>query len=408
MKTTSIITKIVATVLVACFALCVFAGCGGSNSAAMTLTKDGKTYIISEAELGLIMKIRKLDYCCQLLVTREKDTPALWAEYANDEKTETYGQMYTNQIHLQAKSILAEKYLFDLYGLEISKDTLDGFKTSAKSAATNYGGKGAYKQYFGYTAEQYYDTYMPMVERSEAVVDYLYGENGAEKVTAEEKDTYFNENYVAYQFIMLDMTNSVKVDEEGNRVLKTSEDKDGNVTTLDQYETVTMTEEEKAEKQLLSKLILTELEKGASFEELIKKYSDDYASVKYIDGAFALKDGTFINATVTQAIEDLEIGEITPEAISVSSDAYQYIVKRVDLKAGAYEDEAYADLFEGFEDNVKYAKYEEKLNAILEEIIIDTTVTEKYTIENTFLSPYADDYYAQMYSQYLNSLTGNK
>ena len=310
MKTTSIITKIVATVLVACFALCILVGCGDSGSAAMTLTKDGKTYTISTAELGLLMKIRKLDYCCQLYITTSIDTPELWADYADDEQTQTYGQFYTNQIHLQAQSILAEKYLFDLYGLELSKDTLDGFKTSAKTAAANYGGKGTYKQYFGYTAEQYYDMYMPMVERSEAIVEYLYGENGAEKVTAEEKETYFTENYVAYQFIMITMTNSVKVDENGDRVRKTSTDADGNVTILDEYETVTMTEEEKADKQLLAKLILTELEKGASFEELVMKYSDDYASVKYIDGAYAIKDGTFINATVTQAIEGLEIGEV--------------------------------------------------------------------------------------------------
>lgn len=407
MKTTSIITKIVATALALCFALCVLVGCGGSNSAAMTLTKDGKTYVITEAELGLLMKIRKLDYCCQLYITTSVDTPELWADYADDEQTQTYGQFYTSQIHLQTQSILAEKYLFDLYGLELSKDTLDGFKTSAKTAAANYGGKGAYKQYFGYTAEQYYDTYMPMVERSEALVEYLYGENGVEKVTADEKETYFNDNYVAYQFIMLDMTTGVKVDENGDRVRKTDTDEDGNEILLDEYETVTMTEDEKAEKQLLAKLILTELEKGASFEELVMKYSDDYASVKYIDGAYALKDGTFINATVTQAIEGLEIGEVTPEAISVSSDAYQYIVKRVELVEGAYENDTYADLFEDFEDTVKFAKYEEKLNAILEEIVVDTTVTAKYTIEDTFLSPYADDYYAQIYSQYISSLTGS-
>ena len=164
---------------------------------------------------------------------------------------------------------------------------------------------------------------------------------------------------------------------------------------------------EKADKQLLAKLIYTELEKGTSFEELVIKYSDDYASVKYIDGAYASKEGTFINATVTDAIKDLAVGEYTKDAISVSSDAYQYIVKRVELVESAYDSDTYADIFEGFEDTVKYAKYEEKLNAILEEIVIDTTVTAKYTIEDTFLSSYADDYYAQVYSQYLSSLTGN-
>ncbi len=404
MKTRNLIFKLIATVLAVCFMTGVLASCGASGKAAMTLTKDGKTYTITAEELDLLMKVKKLDYCCQMLVRKSIDTPDLWARKVDDtdENSQTFDEYYTEIIQKQAKSALAEKYLFDLCGLEISEDTLATYKTNAKTAATYYGGKGAYKQYFGYTATQYYDLYMPMVERSQAVVDYLYGENGTDKVTEEEKATYFTDNYVGYQFIMLDMNNAVVRDEDGNRVVATELDDEGNETALDEYETEALSDEDKATKQLLAKTILLELENGASFESMIDLYSDEYYSVEFTDGMFVLKDETFVSVDVTEAIKDLEIGEYTTEAISVSSGAYQYIVKKVALKEGAYNDEKYADLFSEYEDDVMYEKYEAFLDSIIAEIIVDEDVASQYTMANTYLSDYADDYY----SQYLSSLYG--
>ena len=291
-----------------------------------------------------------------------------------------------------------EKYLFDIYGLTISEDTIDGYKSNINTQNELYGGRGAYKQYFGYTAADYYNIYMMMVSRSEAVSDFLCGENGEYAVTDEDLETYYTENYVGYQFIMLDMENKVVRDEDGNRVIATEEDDEGNEVETEAYETEELTTEEKEEKQTLGQLILDELADGASFEDMIAEYSDAYYSVEFPEGMFVLKDGTFINSTVTAEIEDLEIGEYTDEVISVNSDRYQYIIKRVELKPNVYEDEKYLELFEDYEDTVMLDKYENYIETFFDQITVDTAIAAEYTMQDTFLSTYADLYYQQYWA----------
>ncbi len=368
-------------------------------AAVLPVTKDGKTYTISTDEFSLLMKIKKLDICCSMLVTRSRDTASYWATTTDD--GETYEEYYKNLILEQTKSILVEKYLFDVNGLSISSDKLAGYKSNIKTQNTYYGGKGAYKQYFGYTAADYYNIYMMMVARSEAVVDFLFGENGSQKLTAEDLETYYKENYVGYQFIMLDMENKVKLDEEGNRIIAKEEDSEGNEVDSDSYETEALTDEEKETKQTLVQAILDELAEGASFEDMIAKYSDAYYSVEFPEGMFVLKDGTFLSTTITEKIKDLEIGEYTEEAIE--SNKCQYIVKRVELKDKVYEDEKYLELFEEYEDTVKYDKYENYIETFFDDITVDEAVAAEYTVADTYLSKYADLYYQQWWSSYLSS-----
>ena len=398
MKKGSLILRLLAAALVACLIISAFAACGSAKTL-MSVTKDGKTYTISTDEFSLLMKIKKLDICCSMLVTRSRDTASYWATTTDD--GETYEEYYKNLILEQTKSILVEKYLFDVNGLSISSDKLAGYKSNIKTQNTYYGGKGAYKQYFGYTAADYYNIYMMMVARTEAVVDFLFGENGSQKLTAEDLETYYKENYVGYQFIMLDMENKVKLDEEGNRIIAKEEDSEGNEVDSDSYETEALTDEEKETKQTLVQAILDELAEGASFEDMIAKYSDAYYSVEFPEGMFVLKDGTFLSTTITEKIKDLEIGEYTEEAIE--SNKCQYIVKRVELKDKVYEDEKYLELFEEYEDTVKYDKYENYIETFFDDITVDEAVAAEYTVADTYLSKYADLYYQQWWSSYLSS-----
>ena len=398
MKKGSLILRLLAAALVACLIISAFAACGSAKTL-MSVTKDGKTYTISTDEFSLLMKIKKLDICCSMLVTRSRDTASYWATTTDD--GETYEEYYKNLILEQTKSILVEKYLFDVNGLSISSDKLAGYKSNIKTQNTYYGGKGAYKQYFGYTAADYYNIYMMMVARSEAVVDFLFGENGSQKLTAEDLETYYKENYVGYQFIMLDMENKVKLDEEGNRIIAKEEDSEGNEVDSDSYETEALTDEEKETKQTLVQAILDELAEGASCEDMIAKYSDAYYSVEFPEGMFVLKDGTFLSTTITEKIKDLEIGEYTEEAIE--SNKCQYIVKRVELKDKVYEDEKYLELFEEYEDTVKYDKYENYIETFFDDITVDEAVAAEYTVADTYLSKYADLYYQQWWSSYLSS-----
>ena len=188
MKKRSLFLKLLAAALCACILVAVLAGCGSARTL-MSLTIDGKTYTIDTDELELLMKIRKLDICCASLVTRSTDNSSFWGKETED--GETYEEFYKNLVMDQMRAVLVEKYLFDVNGLSISEDKIDGYKSSIKTQNELYGGRGAYKQYFGYTASDYYNVYMMMVARSEAVSEFLCGENGEYKVTAEDLETYY-------------------------------------------------------------------------------------------------------------------------------------------------------------------------------------------------------------------------
>ncbi len=411
MNNIKLIKKIGALVLVCCMALALFTACGDGDTV-MSLTMEGNTYTINEDEFSLIMTIKKLDYCTSLYMPRYLDTEETWNTETEEGSGETLEQFYMNKVLEQTEAILVEKYLFDKYDLEISDETLKKLKDAKKQAITYLGGAGAFKQYYGYTADRYYDIYEVMVARSTAVLEHLMGENGSMKVTDDDLLTFYKENYTGYQYIMLDMKNKVKLDEEGNRIVKkTTETVEGDdhndeqhthEVETDSYETEALTDDEKSAKQTLADTILLELKEGTStFEDLVQKYSDDYYSVNYPEGLFVLEGNTFLYDAVDKKAKELEIGEYTTEAISVNSDAYKFIVKRVELKDAVYNDEHYADLFEGYGDTVKYDKYETHIKSFFESVTIDQAVAGRYTIADTFLSEYAD-YVFQQY--YYNSL----
>ena len=284
MKTTKTITKLLAFALVLCMAVSMFASCG-SNDTLMTMTIDGTAYTLTEQEFSLLMTIKKLDYCCSMYMPRYLDTADTWSKETEEGSGVTLETYYKNMILDQAKAILVEKYLFDKFDLTIPAETLKTAKENKKTAIEYLGGAGAYKQYYGYTADQYYDVYMEMVARSEAVLDYLCGENGTLKENDEDLAKFYTENYVGYQYIVLDMANKVKLDEEGNRIVATKTEKNENGEDVkvdaDYYETEKLTDEEKSDKQNLAATIFAELEAGtATFEQLIELYSDEYYSVE--------------------------------------------------------------------------------------------------------------------------------
>ena len=404
MKKTNLLIKLIAAVLVICTATALFASCNKADTIVMSFTADnGKTYTINEEEFSMLMKIRKRIFFCNLLYTTSKDTASFWATKSSEDKDKTNEQYYKDLVMDQVKAVLVEKYLFEANGLSFSQDKLDGYKASIKTAEKEQGGKGAYKQYYGYTAKANYEIYQPMVDKSEMLYKTLCADNALLAATAEDLKTFYEENYVGYQYIVLDMKNRVVKDENGNRVVATKKNDKGEEEPTDSYKT--------------EKLDSTKEENPMSFEEAIAKYSDEYYSVEYADGWFINKESNLVNATVTEKIKDLEVGEIFAEVIT--SGDYQYIVKRVDLKDGVYEeyekdengnvikDESgkevenkYHEFFEDFESTVEYDKYEKYVESFFDKITVETSITNSYTMEKTFLSPYVDYYYQMILYYY--------
>ena len=421
MKKTNLFIKLIAMALVLCVTTVLFAGCNKSDTVVMSFTADnGKTYTITEEEFALLMKIRKRVFFCNMLYTTSKDTAEFWNTKSTEEPEQTNEQYYKDLVMDQVMAVLVEKYLFEREGLAISADKLDSFKAGIKTDEKSAGGKGAYKQYYGYTAKTYYDLYSPMVTRSEMLYEALCKDGAILAASDKDLSDYYTEHYVGYQYIVLDMKNKVERDENGDRIRKTEKDSEGKEVESDSYKKVALSTEEKEEKQTLAKKILDMLndkENPKTFEEMIAEYSDDYYSVEFSEGRFVDKESTFLNTTVTDKIKDFKVGDMTAEAISYGD--YQYIVKKVELKPYAYEEfekdengetvkdengkevaNKYYEFFTDYVDTVEFDKYEKYVEAYFEQIQVNTSITDAYTMKDTFLSSYVDYYYQQILYYY--------
>ena len=428
MKKTAI--KIISFIIVLAMGISVLAGC--SSSKVMTLNVDGKQYSATLSEYLLFMKVTKLNlFCYTLGVTKEYDK-YIWKINVSG-TDQTYEQYYNQYVHDLLRTAVIEKYLFDKYGLEISDATLATYKQSIQSSNKSYGGAGAYKQYFGYTASDYYNYYQKATERSKLIINYLYeGENAKDPVTEAEKETYYNENYESYQYIVLDMNNKISKDDEGHfigvdssnneYILSVEKQEDGAVkienlgrvdgtetdltkVTIVDFKMTELTDEEKQEKATLSEVIISQLDEnnGANFKDLMLEYSDLYVNYEYENGLVISKDGYIINNTsVMEKARALEENAYT-EAISVSEGAYTYIIKRMALPEKAYELDEYTNLFTSFDLLVQDYKYGKLLENYREMVVIDEDALSKYTIAEAFLSDYVD-YYRRLVA----SLTGNE
>lgn len=425
MKTAKFSLKITAFVLALAMALLVLAGCGKSN-AVMTLEVDGKTFTTTEADYDVFMKIIKANFFLSSGFSSSVDS-IIWSMAISEDGEETYDDHYTDYVKEIVKTGLVEKYLFDKYGLKISDSTLAGYKENIRKLNEDYGGRGAYKRYFGYSAQQYYDVYTTANERTNLILDHLYkGKNAIDPVTDEEKAAYYNDKYDGYMFIYLDMNNKIEKDDDGNYIgvdssnnkyiLEIKKDENGKVTienkgrvdgkeadltkvTITGFSMVALTEDEVNEKATLPDKIIHELdENGGDFKEIALKYSDEYVTFVYENGVVISESGYFVaNESVMKPTRELEIGKHT-DPISVSDGKYVYIASKVEKPEKAYEDDEYKDLFTDYENTVMYDKYQKILDQYLDKIVLDEKIVGKYKMSTTFLTPFVD-YYLQQTSR---------
>ena len=426
MKKTAV--KIISFVIVLALGVSILAGC--SSSKVMTLNVDGKEYSATLGEYLTFMKITKMNLFCYTLGLTKSYDSIIWNVTVSG-TDQTYEQYYSNYVRSLMQTAVIEKYLFDKYGLELSAATLATYKQNIKTLNKNYGGAGAYKQYFGYTANNYYDYYQAASDRSKMIVEYLYtGTDAKDPVTDAEKEAYYNENYKTYQCISLDMNNKIQRDDEGHYIGVDSSDneyilsivvsEDGTVkidnlgrvdgtetdltkVTVAGFKTAELTDEEKEEKAALADVIIASLDEnnGENFKDLMLEYSDLYATYYYEDGLIISPDGYIVNnANVMEKVNALEIGEYT-EALSVSDGEYTYIIKRVESPEKAYDTDEYKDLFTDYDNVVTDYKYGLLLDQYRDKIVVDDATISKYTMAGTFLTDYVD-YYRNL----LASLTG--
>ncbi|MBQ9510228.1 MAG: peptidylprolyl isomerase [Clostridia bacterium] len=391
MKSTRL-TKITAAIIVAAMLATALCSCG--SQVALTLNGDnGVTYTASKSLVDFIMVYVKQNTFISNGWHSGYDIESIWTQKYDGDTT--FDQYLTSNAVSQLRSMLVEEYLFDKYSLTIDPANLAKLKEQKKSLEAQ--GRGAYKQYYGFTTDQLYE-YLLIVEKSGAVNEYLYGENGTDKVNDSDKETYYTENFKGYQYIMFDMNNKVVVDEDGNKVRTTTTDKDGNTTENDEYKTEKMTDEEKDDKAILPDTVLQQIKAGGDFAELAEKYSDSYLSVKYKEGVF-VTSSILTEASAKEKVDALEIGDVS-DVITVGDGEYSYIVKRVPLIEKVYDEEThpeYAELFENYTENVQDEKYSKLIEKYIDSVTMDEEIINTLSMQKTYLSKSVNYAYQQSY-----------
>ena len=401
MKRTGKFVKILSLVLCAAILMLTLVSCGKGEDI-LTFTADGKEYTLTENEFDFMMMYRKYQIFYANSYPSSYDA-FLWQDAETDSSIK---QVIVDT----GKTIIVEKYLMEKFGLELDSAELKKLKDEYKATVKAIGGEGAFKKYYGWTADQMYE-YDVAIKNNAMIRDYLYNaEKGVDKVTDAEREAYYTENFNQYQFIMITTKQDIAKDDAGNKIYL-AYDKEGKsveITDISEeflkekeytlaysYKYVDLEEgsERKEAKTALVDEIIAELKDGADFKELALKYSDEFISSYFADG-YIVEGNLIDDETAIKAIDALEVGDFTETAISLESGAYYYIVKKVALEESAYkqaeegaEDTTYAELFSEFENTVIDNKYEKFLEEYINAVAENKDLLAKYSMATTKLSP---------------------
>ena len=199
-------------------------------------------------------------------------------------------------------------------------------------------------------------------EKSGALFDYMYGENGTTPVTEEDYTAYYEENYCHIRHIYVNNQYYYVTDENGNSVFDTN----GNVKTAD------MDAAMQAEKQTVIDAIDAALAEGMDFETVYATYSEDQF---YENGYYLTQSIDFIPEVVDAAFS-LEIGEWE----KVESDYGVHYIMRLPLVEKAYADENNADFFPDYETTVKSELFVNYIRSFLPDVTVNEEVINRYNM----------------------------
>ncbi len=220
----------------------------------------------------------------------------------------TYEQFFEDElVNSYAKKVLICQKLFDDYGLELSEDdeqAISDIMTGLESIYGDTKGLNAYLSDYNLNAKTLERIYYAEAKVG-IVTDYIFGENGPNRVTTAEKTSYYTANYYCVNWIYIYTSKKPAAASEGNNP-------DASNILVD------MTEEEKAQKKQLVDSIVSKLQSGESFGELKAeycedKYSDGTSKYDYLPNGFNLSANDYdsYGVELIRLIQEMQIGDIT-------------------------------------------------------------------------------------------------
>lgn len=299
-----------------------------------------------------------------------KDDPKFWNELATG-TDKTWNETFTEFIVDNAKTYTAALYLFDDLGLKLPDSRIEA--VDKEIADLLYGQADNNENQFNQILSTYgvnkdilREIYI-IEEKVAFLQDYLYGENGVEKLSTTAKDNYYKENYVRFQHIFR-YTGSRPVIENGDFVYGN----DGYV----KYEEMTKEEDEKERNTM--KALYEDIKAGTQdFSEILEIYNQDIANDEYPNGYYITQTSTYVKEVI-DAVFDMEVDEIR----YVESEYGIHIIKRLSLIKGDYAKEENVDFFTDFEDNLITKTFNTKLEPYKKQIEVNEELVKKYCLRD--------------------------
>ncbi len=347
--------KAIAAVLAILMLSASLVSCSGGGEAVMTLGR----HEISENLYQLYLSRVKGNY--------DVGDSALWRE--EDADGRTYNEIFTEFVQDNMKTMLCAMKLFDDYNFRLPEDAVSDIDADMKEMLDERAGGSkselnAILANYGVNYDILRDSYI-MEAKVDYLEEYLYGEDGVERITVTERNRYYSENYVHIKQIFLYTANKPQTDSEGNYKY----DDEGNVLTRD------FTDAEIAEQERRAKEAMSKLADGADFDSLIYEYSEDDANTAYPAGYYFTKGSQYVEEVVEAAFE-LPENEYT----MLNSEYGIHIIKRLPLEEKGYATEQNKDFFTDFEENLKTELFTKKLKQFEGDIVTDEELLGKYDI----------------------------
>ncbi len=307
----------------------------------------------------------------------------LWDTIVDNEKGTTYNDFYTAQGIEAAKTYLAALHVFEQEDLELPEAEIQRVDAEMEQLIEEAGSKAALNEelaQYGANVNILREVYL-IEAKMDAVIDHLYGEDGS-LIAENVKDTYYRENYRRYKQIFLPLYEFVYETDETGESYRIRDD-EGN------YMIRELTEEELKERERTKNQILSLAKTGdeTGFDALVKEYDQEpNESSKTYPGGIYLSDDDGTIAEVTEAVFDMEVGEIRTV---IPEDGYGvYIIMRYELEEQGYALDANKAFFGTFLNDLKKDLIGEYLERYKAEIVVDAELAKTVDIKSVGANVY--------------------
>jgi len=198
------------------------------------------------------------------------------------------------------------------------------------------------------------------------VYDFLFSEGGEKALSTEDYEKYYQENYYHFQIIYINNKYEYVLDADGNYTTNT----DGT------YVTRALSGEALEEKNKAIKSVTDGLAAGEDFDSLFNTYSEQKT---YTNGYYFTASDSYSNSVFYKLIGDIasiEEGETTV----AEYDSGTYIMKRLPLDEGAWNQSVNKDFFNSFKTLASNAAFRIFTAEQFERLTVDTELISKYSV----------------------------